>query len=270
MCRSALHSKVLNAGLGVLLTASAGAWAVEGPAKPQETGLTEKVEVRLVTLDVLVLDADDRTISGLTAADFELLVDGKAVPVDTLDESCAEGGLDEPKAVRHPADRAPRVAGTAPRRIAWVLDYLHLGRFARESTLAQLTPLARGRALDGDEIMVAALTGGLRVEQPFTTDHARVLQTLERMERDITLWNGNFEHVTEDGLFAGLGALCDVLASVEGPKAVVLFSEWQQPPPPQGLRFYEPRFRQLSALASDARVTIYPMEAAGLEEPQFG
>jgi hypothetical protein len=49
-----------------------------------------------------------------------------------------------------------------------------------------------------EELMVVALTGGLRVEQPFTKDRGVVVDTLRRMEHDISLWNGNFGHLTEE------------------------------------------------------------------------
>ena len=38
-----------------------------------------------------------------------------------------------------------------------------------------------------EEIMVVALDGALRVEQAFTRDRALVLETLNRMERDVSL-----------------------------------------------------------------------------------
>jgi VWFA-related protein len=235
--------------------------ASEPPAKPRDIGLTEQVRVRLVTMDVVVLDKADRAVPGLGPEDFDLRVDGTAVPVDTLDESCDEGGLAEPAAVREPEDRQPPVPRKSPVRIAWVLDYLHLDGFERERVLETLRSLARGRAMEGAEILVAALTGGLRVEQPFTRDLNQVVRTLERMERDITLWNGNFAHTTEEGLFAGLESLCDVLAAVQGPKAVVLYSQWQGA---GDLHFYESNFRDLAALAADAWVTFYPVEAQGI------
>ncbi len=256
-------------GAFVAFRMAAPSYGAEEPAKPRDIGLTEKVQVRLVTVDVLVLDSKDRPVPGLKPEDFDLRVDGKPVPVDTLDESCKGGVLDEPAAVSSPGKRPPIAAQEGPRRIIWVLDYLHLDMFARERTLETLRSLAKGPGMEGTEVMVAALTGGLRVEQPFTGDPSRVAQTLERMQRDITLWNGHFEHTTEEGLFNGLEALCDILASVHGPKAAVMFSEWQGP---QDLGFYETDFRRLSALAADSRVTFYPVEAAGLtaEIPSFG
>ncbi len=244
----------------MLLPGLAGVPAQE-PAKPTDIGLTEKVQVRLVTMDVVVLDAADRAVAGLEPEDFELRVDGAEVPVDTLDRSCDESALDEPAAVRAPEDRAPGRPQGSPRRIVWVLDYLHLDGFARERVLETLRALARGGAMEGSEILVAALTGGLRVEQPFTRDLSQVTRTLERMERDITLWNGNFAHTTEEGFFAGLEALCDVLAAVPGPKAAVVYSQWQGA---GDLYFYESDFRRLAALAGDARVSFYPVEAQGL------
>jgi len=263
-----------RAGLAMGLTLLLGVvfLGAEEPSKPRDIGLTEKVQVRLVTMDIVVLDGKDRAVPGLKPEDFELRVDDDAVPVDTLDEACVGGGLDEPEAVRLAENRPPLAPGETPRRIAWVLDYQHLDFGARDRTFTNLRALARGRALEGTEVLVAALTGGLRVEQTFTGDVNRLLQTLDRMERDVTLWNGNFRHTTEEGLFAAMDALCDILAVVPGSKAAVVFSGWQAPRRPLTLEMYEPQFLRLSALASDARVTFYPVEVEGLsaEPGSFG
>ena len=109
----------------------------------------------------------------------------------------------------------------------------------------------------GDELMVAALTGGLRIEQPFTSDTDRVLESLKRMQYDISLWNGNFRHLNEYGFLDGMTTLLDVLGTVPGPKAVVLFSGMTDVP-------LDLQFQELAAVASNARCSLYPVDAAGL------
>jgi VWFA-related protein len=69
-------------GLAVLvdaqLTATSPVQAPAQPAtRPQEERPVFRAEVELVQLDVSVLDVDRRPVTGLTAADFSLLVDGK-------------------------------------------------------------------------------------------------------------------------------------------------------------------------------------------------
>jgi hypothetical protein len=107
--------------------------------------------------------------------------------------------------------------------------------------------------------MVVALTSGLRIEQPFTRDRRTVIDTLRRMERDLTLWGADFSHLTEYPLFSGLDALMTVLRAVPGPKGVVFVSAGQGP----GVS-YEPDFRRLAARASDAQTAIYAVDCQGL------
>jgi hypothetical protein len=119
--------------------------------------------------------------------------------------------------------------------------------------------LAEKTEVRDEELMVVALTGGLRVEQPFTRDRRAVAATLNRMENDVTLWNGNFGHLTELPLFAGLDALLTILHGVPGQKAVVLITAGAGPG-----NSYQLEFDRLAASASDAQVAIYPVDCRGL------
>ncbi len=78
----------------------------ETPAEPLDIDQTEKVEVRMILLDVYVLDRAGRTAPGLTAEDFVVKLDGRKVKVATLDADCPIGVAADPGA----GDRLPRVA----------------------------------------------------------------------------------------------------------------------------------------------------------------
>ncbi len=109
--------------------------------------------------------------------------------------------------------------------------------------------------------MVAALTGGLRIEQPFTTDADVVLASLKRMQKDISLWNGNFAHTNEFGFVRSVTALFDVLASASvGPKAVVLYSAMQDVP-------MDDQFERIAAIAATSRSALYTVNPYGLVGP---
>jgi VWFA-related protein len=242
-----------------LLIAVAGLVGSDEPP-PVETGLTETVEVRLVTIDVVALDADDRALPGLTKADFLLYVDGQESPIDTLDVVCSDAPMDDPESKRFGKWTTPPNLAQGKRRIVLAFDYLHLGGLLATQTLRDFQDVFAAKSgIADEEVMVVALTGGLRVEQPFSPDRARLVETLRRMEHDITLWNGNFRHLTERPLFGGLGALMTVLRTLPGSKAVVFVSAWQ------GSDVYnEPDFRELAARASDAQTAIYSYDAVGL------
>ena len=51
---------------------------------PIGVGVTEETEVRLILVDVVVVDADGRTVSDLTVNDFQVVSRGQAAPIDTL------------------------------------------------------------------------------------------------------------------------------------------------------------------------------------------
>lgn len=175
---------------------------------PVATGLTESVEVRLVTMDVFALDAKDRTVPDLTKEDFQLLVDRKETPIDTLDIACDGGSVDDPRSKHFGDWTTPPDLAAGTRRVVLAFDYLHLPStpcpdapdsrtcmYHTQSLKDYQVILASTTDVRDQEIVVVALTGGLRVEQPFTRDRDAVAATLHRMEHDITLWNGTFGHL---------------------------------------------------------------------------
>ena len=231
---------------------------------PLDLGQHEEVEVRLVLIDAVVLDRQDRTVPGLTMDDFEVMLDGQRMPIDTLDSSCAGGPADDPRGVRDPRRRAP-IPSDVERNIVLALDYLHLSQMQRVDVLEQARSMVRHGMGPQDRIMVAALNGGLRIEQPFTTNHEHVAEALKRMEYDISLWEPSFFHLTEEPFFEGMQALLDVLSSVPGSKGLVLFSN-----SPGASNENDLHFAELAASASSARCSIYPVHATGLTNPRPG
>src|SRR6185503_4320180 len=140
-------------------------------------------------------------------------------------------------------------------------DYLHRGGVLMTQALQQYREVLESKPeIRDEEIMVVAMTNGVRVEQPFTRDRRQVVETLRRMEHDITLWNGNFSHLTEYPWFSGLNALVTVLTGVPGSKAVVFVSAG---PGPWG-NTYETNFRQIAARAGNAQVSFYAVDSRGL------
>jgi len=232
---------------------------VEPPKRdPLSTGTHEDVEVRLVLIDTVVVDRDGRTVPDLTASDFEIFVDGVRRPIDTLDLSCPTGAADDVRGGGHPKRRAALPSPDVGRQIGIAMDYQHMSQTDVFDVLTRAREIVKHTASANDKIMVAALTGGLRVEQAFSSDHAQVLRSLKRMQYDISLWNRNYRHSHEGSFFSGLEALLQVVSAVEGPKAMVLFSN-SPAPADEDLRF-----ARIAALASSSRCSIYSIHAAGL------
>ena len=266
--RSRCLASTLRFGLalaGLCLAGFVGAQepgATSGPQDdPFDIGKQEQVDVRLVLIDVVVLDRQNRTVPDLTLDDFEIVVDGATSPIDTLDLSCEEGAVDDVLAVSHPKRRKQLEQGSG-QQIVLVLDYLHLSHTQRTEVLEEAKQIVRYTAAPDDSIMVAALNGGLRIEQAFTTDHERAIEALHRMEYDISLWQPSYQHVNELPFFNGMNVLLRVLESVQGSKAMVLYSNNRY----GGVRD-DLQFARLAAAAAASRCSIYPSYALGLQPP---
>jgi VWFA-related protein len=77
-------------------------------AAAQQVRFKDRVDVERVVVDVRVLDGRGRAIEGLTALDFRVKVDGRAVPVESVQWLPAAGGAtssQEPLAVPAPSGR---------------------------------------------------------------------------------------------------------------------------------------------------------------------
>jgi len=244
----------------VIVLAASGLVAQSPPAEPLPSELTESVEVRLVIIDIIALNENDETVPDLTKDDVELFVDGKRTAIDTFDAFCSQGAEADPKSMRMGAWPTPPDLTDGTRRVVLAFDYLHLVPLARTAALQDYQWMLKQKTgIADEEMMVVALTGGIRVEQPFTKDRSEIVKTLHRMEHDISLWNGNFSHLTELPLFDSLRALVSVLRTTPGPKALVYVSAGHGPS-----NRYDNEYERLAALASDARVSFYPVDLRGM------
>jgi len=107
--------------------------------------------------------------------------------------------------------------------------------------------------------MIAALTYDLRVEQRFTKDTDELLETLERMDHDRTLFAANLGHVSGEQYLDGLATLMDLLETHDGPKAVVMFSAASA-----RADVKVAHFENVAQRAAAARTVIYPAYARWL------
>ncbi|ANM29860.1 hypothetical protein ABI59_10135 [Acidobacteria bacterium Mor1] len=247
--------------VGVALSALLLGWgvvaAVETGTEPLDLGTTEQAAVRLVLMDVVVVDGKGATVSGLGMEDFEAVYRGNPARIDTLDVDCRAGALPDPVAVGPKGKRAPIPASESVRRSVLLFDYMHLATGSRERALVHAEKLIGEMSGRQDEIMIAALTGGLRIEHGFSSDRDSLLSTVDRMRHDISLWNGNFAHLNELGFVGGMKGLMTVLEEVPGRKSLVMFSGMQDVP-------LDNQFSEIAALAANSRCSIYPIDTRGM------
>jgi VWFA-related protein len=140
----------------------------------------ETVEVSIVNLDVVVTDAKGHRVTGLTKNDFEILEDGKPQPISNFAEY--RNGTE-------PAVEASRVGASAnavpaPRRalLVWI-DALSLPPFKVEPVFSALKSSLHSLVRPQDTVLIASWRRHLIIEQPFTSDLARIDAAIDRVEK---------------------------------------------------------------------------------------
>ena len=160
----------------------------QAPAATPDS-FAERVEVEVVNVDVIVTDRENRRVLDLGKDDFELLVDGRTVPIEYF------------AAPRFPASPAPAppiapesltpLPVPPPRALPPItltnlilyIDQTALENRARHDTVAELREFLRARPAVEDRVMVAAFEQNLRVLLLPTTDRERIAQALDQIEK---------------------------------------------------------------------------------------
>lgn len=152
------------------------------PSRP----FVQSVEVSVTNLDVVVTDAKGQRVPGLTAADFEIIEDGKRREISNFFEA---GAPDLPGAepAASPAPSPAPPPAERPRTTYVVLvDNVHLQPGARSATFAALDGFLQRALGPGVQAAVATCaTGGFRLRTPVTADAGsltRLLQTIANEE----------------------------------------------------------------------------------------
>lgn len=164
--------------LALLLAASLAA-PPASPAAPPSDRPVFSVEVEQGAVDVSVFDEEGRPVRGLGPADFELKVDGKAVPVVSAELIEQETEVVVEEAAPAPRRWSSNARASAGRLILLVIDEgnIPLGQGKREIEAARRLV---DRLDEADRIGLLTLPGsGPRVE--FTADHQAVREALDRI-----------------------------------------------------------------------------------------
>src|SRR5512139_1666898 len=112
---------------------AAGQGAAQGQGQdPQQRPPVFRAGVNAVRVDVIVTDRDGNPVSDLTAADFEVLEDGKPQTVDLFKLINSDGnpapGADPPRAIRSAYDQESEAARDDVRLFVIFLDDYHVRR----------------------------------------------------------------------------------------------------------------------------------------------
>lgn len=178
------------------------------PASAQEVDdvFGEVIDVRVVNIETVVTDRQGRRVSGLTPADFRLVVDGREVPIDYFSE-VHEGRVLPPEgAATRPGITAPREPTVGSARhvnyLIFIDDFFSIGAH-RDRVLEGLRRQLAGMGPD-DRVAIVAFEGGSAERLLGWTDsREEIAAALDRASRRKA--RGLFRRA-ERSVFGGRGA----------------------------------------------------------------
>jgi VWFA-related protein len=135
--------------------------------------VAESIEVQLTNLDVIVTDASGNRVSGLTAADFEVVENGRKREITNLSEMRRAGTAQE------------SVTATTPRRLLVAIDNRTVLMSSRKRTVAALrTTLEQLLSDPGDQVMFVTIHGSPKPRTKWTADRAEISRVLDEIEHE--------------------------------------------------------------------------------------
>jgi len=180
-----MTTRTFLCGLALLAIASGG--PVHGqanqPPAPQQPPITFRAEINYVEVDARVLDAQGKFIPGLTAADFQVLEDGKPqqvtafsfvnIPVERLERPLFASRPIEP-------DIRTNLQAADGRIYLIVLDDLHTNPLRSTRTKAAARQFIE-KYIGSNDMAAVVYTGGRTdASQDFTSNQRLLLQAVDK------------------------------------------------------------------------------------------
>jgi len=170
-----------------MLTAVAAAAPLHGqapqPAAPQQPPITFRTEINYVEVDARVLDAQGKFIPGLTAADFQVIEDGKPqqvtafslvnIPVERIERPLFASKPIEP-------DVRTNLQAADGRVYLIVLDDLHTHPLRSTRTKVAARQFIEKFIGSNDMAAVVYTSGRVDASQDFTTSQRLLLQSVDK------------------------------------------------------------------------------------------
>jgi len=250
--------------------------------------ISERVEVTVVNVDVVVTDRQGSHVHGLSANDFEIFEDDRPQPISNFSEI----KLAPAEAAQSPiAESTARPVDQPKRRFVFFVDNLSIHPFHRRDVFAGAKDFLRKNLGPSDEAMIVSWNRRLKIAVPPTNDFTRLEAGFNAVLKDVSLGFGSgyerdqfLKELREDRGRAAtkarmqariasqdlqqsvraINTLLTRLSGVDGRKILVLVSEGFPMQP--GLEFYDAIENELGEESAVSRV-----DGAGslLEAQQF-
>ena len=150
---------------------------------PQTTPTaSETIDVNVVEVNVVVLDANGRPVTGLTGKDFELFVGGRKRQISNF---YAVSNVSPEKATQAAAAAGVAAEVTPIERrnyVVIVVDNTHLHQKGRKRALDALRRFLEKNVGPATSAMLVTFDDSVTVQQPFTDDRARLTAAIDRIE----------------------------------------------------------------------------------------
>lgn len=188
-----LRSRLAVASI-LLFAASAAAQEAPPPEPPPsepEQEFFEAIRVNVVNIEVFVEDRQGNPITGLTADDFELRVEGRAVPISNFYAATEETLRATPERRTVPAPPPEPAAEPQPPagppaeqqlQVVFYIDNFNLRPADRNRVLRALQRFVTGEVPPGTPMMLVSYDHSLNIRQPFTTDPLLILDAADEVE----------------------------------------------------------------------------------------
>jgi VWFA-related protein len=162
---------------------------------PQDDDVV-RVRTELVQTDVTVFDKKGRFVDGLSAADFELIVDGKSHEIAFLERvsyknehgSPGAAATENPAEVkpergssRTPTDENPAAVAARRRTVLFFIDDLHLSPGSLVRTRKALLDFVEKGMAPNDQVAITSSSGQIGFLQQFTDDQAVLQAAVARL-----------------------------------------------------------------------------------------
>lgn len=143
----------------------------------------DTVDVRVVNVEAVVLDADGQPVLGLEADDFTLFEDGEPVQITNFFAVEESRPVVDLEALDLPTTGDLEGPETDNLNLVMLVDNAHVAPKSRNQIFGNLKQLLR-RLPPDDRIMIVGLGDSLKIEAPFTNDPTSLIEALERLERE--------------------------------------------------------------------------------------